>query len=777
MTPSKAKSLSYLRWLLLLPIPVLWCVASHLGWLAFFENKFVDWRFQYRGEIEAPVNVVYVDIDTLSLNEIGNQPWSRSYYARVAQTLIDEGKARAVGFDFVFSDVGIAESADLRKIVHGNADFGRYLLKNPPVVLAAAYAGRKFTDINGHEKERAIPLVTTDRRRPQEIEPPEIPRFETSADPNKHAFWSPPNIGLIDTIDNGTRVLPAWAPNNTGITYYHMALELARLYWGLPPGSLKVRYDAVDFVAPDGSVRSSVPLRDRQLLEINWFTAWHSPLVRHFEFSTLFAAADTFATGTAEDKKVAKDFFAEGAFKDAVVLIGPVDPLLQDLATTSLDDHAVPKVSVHGNMLKTIVSGKFIRHFPVWRGLPWIDFAIVFALTLLVSAFAAAGGVKGALSKLTAALLLTAYVFFAFWLFEHQQLVVPMVAPLGAAFTTSFASIIWQLIDEEKAKGRIKGMFGAYVSPQLVDRMVESGDDPKLGGHDAEITAYFSDIQSFSTFSEKLGSGPLVELMNEYLTACTDIVQNEGGTLDKYIGDAVVAMFGAPIALPDHAYRACVATQLVHQKLAELRTKWSSEGGKWPEIVWKMQSRIGLNSGVCMIGNMGSRTRFNYTMMGDNVNLAARMESGAKSWGAYTMCTEATKLACEKHGGDRVVFRPLGRIVVKGRSQAVPIYEIVGLKETITHQTSECIEIFAGGLTKYYARDWDGAVALFRRSSAAEFNIPGKTPGDREQPVAGVSRNYRALQTRAAARELGRRLRDEGKVKCGAWFCVALVAI
>jgi len=217
--------------------------------------------------------------------------------------------------------------------------------------------------------------------------------------------------------------------------------------------------------------------------------------------------------------------------------------------------------------------------------------------------------------------------------------------------------------------------------------------------------------------------------MNEYLTACTDIVQEEGGTLDKYIGDAVVAMFGAPLALPDHAYRACVATQRVHKKLGELREKWRSEGKRWPEIVWQMQSRIGLNSGVCTIGNMGSRTRFNYTMMGDNVNLAARMESGAKSWGVYTMCAEATKAACVQHGGDRVVFRPLGRIVVKGRTQAVPIYEIVGLKEDVTDKTRECIALFEQGLKKYYARNWNGALELFAKSRELEPNVPGVTPG------------------------------------------------
>ncbi|HVS51504.1 MAG TPA: adenylate/guanylate cyclase domain-containing protein [Opitutaceae bacterium] len=729
MAPLKAKSLYFLRWLLLLIIPIFWCVLGKFGWLSFLENKLVDWRFQYRGEIEAPVKVVYVDVDTLSLNEIGNMPWNRSYYARVAEALIGEGGARAVGFDLVFSDVGIAESADMRKIVRGNADFGRFLLKNPPVVLAAAYAGRTFLDINNHEKERALPLVATDPRRPQDIEPPEIPGFETSADPDKHKIWNPPNVGLIDTIENGTRLVPAWAPNNTGRTYYHMAFELARLYWGLPPGSLKVQGNRLDFVRPDGSLQASVPLRDGQLIEVNWFTQWRSPLVRHYEFSTLFKVADALVSGDADDKKVAKDFFSEGAFKDAVVLVGPVDPLLQDLAPTSLDEHAVPKVSVHGNLLKTIVSGLYLRYLPAWRGIAWLDYGIVFGLTLVATLLAVAGGARATFAKIMAVLVVALYVAFAFLVFNRTHLVLPIVAPVAAAFSTSFAGLIWQVIDEQKAKGRIKGMFGAYVSPDLVNRMVESEEDPQLGGHEEEITAYFSDIQSFSTFSEKLPPAKLVELMNEYLTACTDIVQAQGGTLDKYIGDAVVAMFGAPIALPDHALRACVATQLVHQKLGELREKWKSEGDKWPEIVWKMQSRIGLNSGRCIIGNMGSRTRFNYTMMGDDVNLAARMESGAKSWGAYTMCTETTKLACEKLGGDRVVFRPLGRIVVKGRSQAVPIHEIVGLKETVTAPARECIEIFSQALEKYYARDWDGALALFAQSRELEPNVPGKTPG------------------------------------------------
>ncbi len=723
----KSKSLSNLRWLLLLPIPALWCVLSHFGWLTFLENKLLDWRFQYRGELEAPVKVIYVNIDSLSLSEIGGWPWSRMYFSRVASALVTEGKVKAVGFDFVFSDLGVSESVDRKKLVEGNTEFGRFLFKEPPVVLAAAYAGWQFLDINGHAKERALPLVATDRRRVEDMEPPEIPTFQRSL--QQRVFYNPPFVGLIDTIDNGTRVVPAWAPNNTGRTYFHMAFELARLYWGLPPGSLHVNGDHLDFVRPDGRVQASVPLRAGQLIEINWFTHWESSLTAQAEFSTVFKYANALTSTDPEEQKAGKAFFAQPDFKDAVVLIGPVDPLLQDLAPTSLDEHAVPKVSVHGNLLKTIVSGLYLKRLPTWHNVAWLDYGIAFGLTLIVTLLAIAGGARALFAKIMAVLAVALYVAFAFLVFNRMQLDLPLAAPLGAAFTTSFVGLIWQVIDEQKAKGRIKGMFGAYVSPQLVNRMVESGDDPQLGGHDSEITAYFSDIQSFSTFSEKLGSGPLVELMNEYLTACTDIVQEEGGTLDKYIGDAVVAMFGAPIAITDHAYRACVATQRVHLKLAELRAKWAGEGGKWPEIVWKMQTRIGLNTGVCMIGNMGSRTRFNYTMMGDNVNLAARMESGAKQWGAYAMCAEATKLECARHGGDRVVFRPLGRIVVKGRTQAVPIFEIVGLKEHVTQPTHECIDLFAQGLEKYYARDWDGALAFFAQSRELEFNVPGKTPG------------------------------------------------
>jgi adenylate cyclase len=280
-----------------------------------------------------------------------------------------------------------------------------------------------------------------------------------------------------------------------------------------------------------------------------------------------------------------------------------------------------------------------------------------------------------------------------------------------------------------------------------VDRLVKSGERPQLGGHEEEITAYFSDIQGYSTFSEQLTPARLVELLNSYLTVCTDIVQEEGGTLDKYIGDAVVAMFGAPIPLKDHAYRACVAALRVQRALGELRVRWEAEGQSWPVIVRQMRTRIGLNTGQAIVGNMGSRTRFNYTMTGDHVNLASRMESGAKSWGAYAMCTEDTRASCVAHGGDRIVFRPLGRIVVKGRSQAVPIFELTGLREDVSDRTHECLGLFAQGLERYHSRDWGKAMEFFSKSEALEPLRPETNPGVASNPsliYQEIVRHYRA---------------------------------
>jgi adenylate cyclase len=722
----KKSALFRLRWLLLAPIPLAWCVVAHMGLFAFLEDHVSDWRFRYRGPIDAPIKVIYVDVDSIALQEIGNMPWSRSYFGTVAKTLITHAGVRAVGMDFVFTDAGVAESVDMKKLVVGNVALGRYLWSHPtpPVVVGASYSAGDFRDINGKREIREFPDVTRPDLPPiHEIEPPETPSLSIA----QGRAVGAPIVGIIDTVNGATRWVMLYAPT-AAKTYYAMAVELARLYYGVEEDGIKVADDHMDLVRPDGSLATRIPLARRQQVEINWFSPWfdgaHNPRV---SFADAYEYSQILGSDKPEERAKAEEFFSQ--FKDSVVLIGPVDPLLQDVATTPVDDVAEPKVGVHGNLLKTIVSGKYIRHLREGEG-----YALIFGLSALVSALAVVGGGRAVFAKVMAVLSVGVYVAVAFQLFRSANFFIPVVAPLGAAFSTSFVGLVWQIVEEQKQKGRIKGMFGTYVSPALVSQMVDSGEEPKLGGVVEHITAYFSDIERFSTMSEKLSPSLLVELMNEYLTACTDILQAEGGTLDKYIGDAVIMIYGAPLALPGHAHKACIGALRVQARIGELRLKWAGEGDKWPDIIHRLQARIGLNTGPAVVGNMGSHTRFSYTMMSDDVNIAARMESGAKAWGVYTMCTEATRSECEKVEPGRVLFRALGRIVVKGRAAPVPIFELVALSENATDANRECISLFEQGLARYYASDWDGALALFRRSEVLEVNGPGRTTGAKINP-------------------------------------------
>ncbi len=425
------------------------------------------------------------------------------------------------------------------------------------------------------------------------------------------------------------------------------------------------------------------------------------------------------------------------ALEGKIVLVGQTVTGKADAGPTPLGAFS-PLVLVHANILNNMLADDYARRAPGW---------LVWSLALLLSYSGIVWLAHRSVVILCGGTVLAAvaYAALALWGWTYGSWWLPVTGPLLGYAGLQFLIIARRIREEQRARQEIKAMFGTYVSPQLIERLIKSGQPPQLGGHEEEITAYFSDIQGFSGFSEALPPARLVELMNEYFTACTEIVQEEGGTLNQYAGDAIVVMFGAPVPFPDHASRACLAALRVQLKLRELRSKWRAEGGMWPPVVGEMQSRIGLNTGRCVVGNMGSRMRFNYTMMGDDVNLAARMESGAKHWGVYTMCSEATRLACAQHGGDRVVFRPLGRIVVKGRTQPVPIHEIVGLKENLSAGTSECLALFAQGLARYHAHDWTAARELFARSAALEPNQPGRAPGITNNPslvYLGLVENY-----------------------------------
>lgn len=711
MSRRQPKTLRQIWWAPLVCFGLAWALGRTTA-VKEFEWHSLDLRTIYRTHQQRPPDprlaVILFEDDTES--RLG-QPWpvDRQYHAQLTQVLALAG-AKMVAWDVIL---------DASREGQGDEIMGQ-------VAEAAGQAGTKVISaaVTNAEPTGAEPGT----------EGPTKPLANVEGDISKlagdqYAFIPFPQLRAASTYgfadappgsDGMRRNVPLVVRLGKDV-YPTLTLQIVLGVYDVKPGQVKVRLGH-DITFPVAGRTKRVPIDERGDLLLNYrYDQTGSPTdMPVYSYGAMLIGLSEVYLENKPPSSPLPDM------KGKIVIIGQTVTGKADVGPSPLRE-LTPLSFVVANAVNNILDDDIAREVPAWQ--IWTLAVVLGFLGLAViadsSVFMLCGGAVAGLLGF-AAVALFAWVWWSWW--------VPWVAPTLGFVLLQFVVIGRRVWIEQKAKQEIKGMFGAYVSPQLVDRLVKAGEPPRLGGHIEHITAYFSDIQGFSSFSELLPPDRLVELMNEYLTACTDIVQDERGTLDKYIGDAVVAMFGAPVAMPDHSHRACVAALRVQQRLAELREKWRSEGDRWPQIVREMRTRIGLNTGQCVIGNMGSRTRFNYTMMGDDVNLAARMESGAKSWGVYTMCTEATKLACEERGGGGVVFRPLGRIVVKGRSHAVPIYEIVGFSDSIPAETRSCIETFTAGLERYYARDWDGALDCFGRSAQLEPNVPGHSPGVGNNP-------------------------------------------
>lgn len=703
------------------------CFALALGfaqtdWFQSLENSTLDLRTRWRTQwfpTQPRDDVVLVGIDQPSLEQapkgFGRWPWDRRVHGNFMR-LMGQVKPSVVAWDILFDDpveqdAALAEGirrSGVATVLGGNradADLG--------LKPGAEAAGRM--------KLRPLARVSGDRAA--------IPGAATMSVP-RGLLGELADIGFVDTPpgpDGVRRVAPLVVRIGDQV-YPTLALRSLLYHWHVEPEQIEVKLgDAV--VIANSFVSRRIPIDATGGYLINYRHA-----LGGFRTS---GYAETFAFLKA--RFVDKKDVPVPELTGRIALIGQTADGLADFGPSPFSA-LTPLVLVHANVLENVLNDDFARHaspWPIWLGgLALTAASIVFLERRLFR------------QQVLAALGLPLIFGLAASLCWFQwSLWVPFAWPVLGFLATHAFSVGRRVLAEQRAKEQIKGMFGNYLAPALVNRMAASGVAPQLGGHEEEITAFFSDIQGYSTFSEKLPAKQLVDLLNDYLTACTDIVQQEGGTLDKYIGDAIVAMYGAPLPLRDHAYRACASALRVQAALGNLRAKWREEGERWPDGVRHMRSRIGLNTGSAVIGNMGSRSRFNYTMTGDNVNLAARMESGAKQWGVFIMVTDSTRLACEQHAPGRILFRPLGRIVVKGRTQAVPLFEVFAFADEATLSMRECITTFAAGLDRYYARDWDGAIACFERSRECEPYQPTRDGGVSSNPsiiyleLAGAARS------------------------------------
>ena len=421
---------------------------------------------------------------------------------------------------------------------------------------------------------------------------------------------------------------------------------------------------------------------------------------------------------------VTKNRLDPGFYQGKIFILGSAAPALFDFVPGPHEENN-PAVLIHATIIKNILNDSYM--VVLSDRYQKIFIALLAIICMLLGLY-----LKSYLSIGISVLIAVIYTFVAYRYFEAGTYI-GMARQLIAILATNVIALIVQFYYESREKRFLDNAFKQYISPELIDEMVNNEIMPTLGGEKSNITAYFTDIARFSTFSEKIGDpSRLVELLNEYLTAMTDTLLDNKGTLDKYEGDAIIAFFGAPMPLENHAQSACETAVDMQQKLGELRLKWKDEGDKWPTVVHNMHMRIGINSGDIVTGNMGSTMRKNYTMMGDAVNLAARLESAAKQYGAYIQISEDTQKQLKP---GFFIYRSLDTIRVIGKSQPVKTFELLGKVGDSNEPTLEkLVETWEKARELYLAMQWDEAIKMFTLCLDYEPHHPDRDPGSNLTP-------------------------------------------
>jgi len=378
-----------------------------------------------------------------------------------------------------------------------------------------------------------------------------------------------------------------------------------------------------------------------------------------------------------------------------------------------------PMVGIYSNVLNTILHGSFIRRPPSWSNAVLLIVLGVF-MGLVVTRLRVLQG------ALVVGLLLGAYALTAVLLFAHLHIRLELVGPLAVMVGGYLVVTIYGYLMKEREKEFVQGAFGHYLSPAVVQQIVANPTMvEQLGGEERVMTAFFSDIASFSTISECLSPSELVRFINVYLTEMCAIIESYGGTIDKFEGDAIIAFFGAPIYLDDHARRAVLACIDQQRRLRQMRQEWAVGDSLPPRLQelrqqWEQQGRVfahvrmGITAGPMVVGNMGSRTRVDYTMMGDTVNLASRFESAQKMYGTSIMANDAIHDAV----ADEVVMRRLDFIQVVGKVEPVTAYEILERKGELDEARMRVLELYNRGLELYDRYEFGKARELFLQALA-----------------------------------------------------------
>jgi len=464
-----------------------------------------------------------------------------------------------------------------------------------------------------------------------------------------------------------------------GAYYASLDMEVVRQYLGSPQPIIHA--DRLGGVSKIQLGAAIIPCDGRGQLLVNYYGPART--FPHYSFSDV-------VDGTLNPS----------IFKDKIVLVGSTAIGIHDLRTTPFQtSQDYPGVEIHANVIENILQKRFLAR-PDW--ISWVDSLVILGIGFLSAlTFSRLRPVGGAIAFLILFAGLTGLVYYAF---AYEGLWLNFTFP-GILMVMGFIGVTGQkYLVEEHEKRKIRGAFEHYVAPTVVGEVLKNPEKLNLGGERKALTVLFSDIRGFTTISEHMNSQDLVGFLNEYLTVMTDIVFKYEGTLDKYMGDAIMAFYGAPLEQKDHPLRACLTAIDMMEELKKLHVQW--EVRKLP----KLDIGIGINSGEMTVGNMGSKTRFDYTVLGDAVNLASRLEGANKYYGTHILLSEDSYKSVK----DQILGRRVDILQVKGKEEPVVIYELLG-KMDILPKVQDLLELFQRGLEAYRARKWSEALAYFEK--------------------------------------------------------------
>lgn len=676
----------------------------------FLELKLYDLKFRFRGKRPAPTEIAIVAIDDDSLKLVGRWPWSREDVARLVSHLKELGP-KVIALDIIFAEK--QETAAVRTLTKLRQEVTRRGMASPQLLslLAAeeqrADVDRQLAQVIGQGTPTILGFFfrevggTIKGLKPDELlapsfikassynlvrtldtEPSQVPLMgakgvELNLPEISAAAAGGGYFNMVPDQDGAVRWFPMSIIFGSDI-FAPMTVVALDHYLGRPPLAITLSRFGVEEIRIG---KEQVPVDRLGRLLINY-------LGPGGQIPTYSAAA------------VLDGRLPPQSIKDKIVLVGATAVGIYDLRVTPFSGIA-PGVEVQATVIENLLKGRFM-YTPRFSLL--VVLAIILGLGVLVGA---------ALPRLSAAwafvftlLLAEVYVVVNYLLFSRLGLQLDLFYPLAEMFLVYLCITMQQFLAEEKERVRIRKAFESFVAPAVVQEMLKHPERLRLGGERREITILFTDIRGFTTMSEKLDPEALVSLLHDFLNPMSNIIINQGGTIDKYMGDAIMAEFGAPLEQPDHARLACRAALQMVATLKDLNQEWQAQGRP------PLNIGVGVNTGPAAVGNMGSDRLFDYTAIGDNVNLGSRLEGLNKYYGTSILISQSTADAL----GDGFFLRDMDRVKVKGKAQAVGIFELLG-EGTSDAELARFLELFHQGLAHYRQRQWSESAAAFEAAT------------------------------------------------------------